>query len=129
MNDKTEKDSGFVVTAPLINVRVQDAAGTYVLQGFYAGATLPEGVHEDDLDKQERKGLIASKGSPEADAATPFGKPVQFDDNGNPMSDEQVAEAEKKRQDRASARTQSRTSEAAKSQPVRSGVSGKQSDA
>lgn len=107
MNDKTEnaeKDSGYVVTAPLVNVRVKDDAGSYVIKGFYAGARLPSDVHEDDLDKQVRKGMVAKKGTEEADAATPFGTRVTFDDNGNPLTPQQAAEAEKARTERRNER-------------------------
>jgi hypothetical protein len=93
------------VTSPLVNLRVLDASGTYVLQGFYAGGVLPEDVHEDDLQRHVRKGMVAEQGTKEADAATPYGKPVVFDDAGMPMSDAAVAEAEEKRQARVSRTT------------------------
>jgi hypothetical protein len=102
--DKTEQDSGYVVTAPYITVRVKDNTGSDVIQGFYAGARLPEDVNEDDLDKQVRKNMVASKGSPEADAASPFGTRVTFDDNGNPLTPQQAADAEKARVERRAAR-------------------------
>lgn len=93
--------TSYVVTSPFVNLRAKDATGTYVLQGFYAGAVLPEDVHEDDVEKHVRKGMVAKQGTPEADAATPYGKPVVFDEGGMPMSDAAVAEAEKKRNERA----------------------------
>jgi hypothetical protein len=107
MSDKTEnveKDSGYVVTAPLVNVRVKDDVGSYVIKGFYAGASLPADVHEDDLDKQVRKGMVAKKGTEEADAATPYGARVTFDDNGNPLTPQQAADAEKARSERRTER-------------------------
>lgn len=112
MNDKTEnaeKTSGYVVTAPLVNVRVRDDLGSYTIHGFYAGARLPEGVHEDDLDKQVRKGMVAEEGSEQADAATPFGTRVTFDDNGNPLTPQQAADAEKARTDRRAERQSARS--------------------
>jgi hypothetical protein len=112
MNDKTDKtdaDSGYVVTAALINVRVKDDVGSEVIQGFYAGATLPEGVNEDDLDKHLRKGMVAEKGSKEADAATPYGQHVTFDENGNPLTPQQAEEREAQRQERRQARNDARS--------------------
>lgn len=75
---------GYVVTAPMINLRVKDAAGTYVKAGFYAGAVLPDDAHPDDVESHVRKGMVAEKGTPEADAASPVGMPVQFDEGGMP---------------------------------------------
>jgi hypothetical protein len=91
----------YVVTSPFVNLRAKDAAGTYVLRGFYAGGVLPDDAHPDDVEKHVRKGMIAEEGTPEADAASPVGKPVQFDEGGMPMSDAAVAEAERKRAERA----------------------------
>lgn len=124
-------DKGYVVTAPLINVRVKDQAGSWVLQGFYEGARLPEDVHPDDLDKHLDKGMVAAEGSKEADAATPYGKPVTFDDLGNPLTPQQAAEAERKRTERASTRasrttdtrTDARTQSDSKTSPAPTGRS------
>jgi hypothetical protein len=91
---------GYVVTAPYITVRAKDDLGSDVLVGFYQGGVLPEGVNEDDLDKHVRKGMVAEQGTPEADAATPFGDRVQFDDNSNPMTPQQVADRDKARAER-----------------------------
>lgn len=75
-----------VVTSALVNARVKDAAGTYVLRGFYAGAVLPDDVHPDDLSKLARKNMIAEQGTPEADAASPVGQRVEFDEGGMPVT-------------------------------------------
>jgi hypothetical protein len=114
MSDKTEsteKDSGYVVTAPYITVRVKDSVGSDVIQGFYAGARLPVDVNEDDLDKQVRKGMVAAKGTEEADAASPFGTRVTFDDNGNPLTPQQAADAEKAREARRNERQSARSAD------------------
>lgn len=110
MSDKTAADSGYVVTAPYITVRVKDDVGSDVIQGYYEGATLPEGVNEDDLDKQVRKGMVAAKGSKEADAASPHGQRVTFDDMGNPLTPQQAEELEAQRQERRQARNDARQS-------------------
>jgi len=109
-NDE-EKNSGYVVVSPLVTVRVPDGAGSEVYSGFYTGAILPEGVNEDDLDRHVRKGMVAEKGSPEADAATPFGDRVTFDDMGNPLTPQQAADLEKARVERRNARTGAKTTE------------------
>lgn len=88
---------GYVVTAPYITVRVKDDLGSDVIQGFYKGGVLPEGVHQDDLDRHVRKGMVAEPGTPEADAATPFGESVRFDAGGVPMSPADVAAADAKK--------------------------------
>lgn len=76
----------YVVTAPYITVRVKDDVGSEVVKGFYEGGVLPDDVNTDDLERHVRKGMVAEKGSPEADAASPVGKPVQFDSAGMPRA-------------------------------------------
>lgn len=80
-----------VVTAPYMTVRVKNELGQEVLRGYYEGAVLPDDVHPDDLDRHVRKGMVAKAGTPEADSASPVGKPVQFDQGGMPMRSEQAS--------------------------------------
>lgn len=79
---------GYVVTAAYVTLRAKNTVGQDVVQGFYEGAVLPDGVNDDDLQRHLRKGMVAEEGTPEADAATPFGKPVEFDDLGMPLSEQ-----------------------------------------
>ncbi|WDZ87190.1 hypothetical protein [Micromonospora cathayae] len=66
------------VTAPYITLRVNDGLGQEVLRGFHQGATVPEGVNQEDLDRHVRKGMVAEEGSREANLlAVPAGTPVQ----------------------------------------------------
>jgi len=76
-----------VVTAPYVTARVKDDFGSDVVREFYAGGVLPKQTHSDDIDRLTRKGMIAEQGSAEADAASPVGKPVQFDSAGMPKAD------------------------------------------
>lgn len=86
--DKTAKveeepeTSGMVVTAPFITARVVQPAGTKVLLGFYQGARLPKETDEDDLERLERKGMIADEDSDEAAEAAPGTKTVEFGEDG-----------------------------------------------
>ena len=75
---------GYKVTAPYVTVRVKDDLGSEVTKGFYEGGVLPDDANTDDLERLERKGMIAKEGTAEADAAVPHGKPVQFDAAGMP---------------------------------------------
>lgn len=75
---------GHVVTAAYATLRVKNDLGQEVLTGFYEGAVLPDDVNQDDLDRHVRKGMVAKEGSPEADAASPVGRPVEFDEGGIP---------------------------------------------
>lgn len=75
---------GYVVTAPYATLRVKNDLGQEVLTGFYEGGVLPEDVNQGDLDRHVRKGMVAEQGTPEADAASPIGKPVTYDDHGMP---------------------------------------------
>lgn len=102
---------GYKVTAPYVTVRVKDDLGSDVVREFYTGGVLPEDTHEDDIEKLARKGMIAEQGTPEADAATPVGRPVQFDEGGMPMSSAQVAAAEEKRAARPTPRPAPRAPE------------------
>lgn len=72
------------VTAPYVTARVKDDIGSDVTKGFYEGGVLPDNTHPDDIERLDRKGMIAKEGSAEADAAIPVGKPVQFDAAGMP---------------------------------------------
>jgi hypothetical protein len=76
---------GYKVTAPYITARVGDGLGSEVTKGFYEGGVLPDDANAEDLERLERKGMIAKEGSAEADAAVPHGKPVQFDAGGMPV--------------------------------------------
>lgn len=99
--EKSQEQSGYVVTAPYITLRVQDdVTGTEVLTGFYAGGVVPDSVNADDLDRHLRKGMVAEQGSKEAERATPFGQPVQFDERGMPKSEAQIAADEQRQADR-----------------------------
>jgi hypothetical protein len=73
------------VTAAYVTVRVPNELGQEVLTGFYEGAVLPDDVNRDDLDRHVRKGMVAEEGTPEAEAASPVGKPVEFDGAGGPL--------------------------------------------
>lgn len=77
-----------VVTAAYVTVRVKNNLGQDVLHGFYEGAVLPDDVNQSDLDRHVRKGMVAEAGTPEADAASPVGRPVEFDDGGMPLSEQ-----------------------------------------
>jgi hypothetical protein len=79
--------TSYKVTAEYVTLRTNNDLGQEVLLGFYRGATLPESVNEEDLDRHVRKGMVAKEGSPEAEAATPFGPPVEFDERGLPLSE------------------------------------------
>lgn len=77
---------GYKVTAPYITARVGDSLGSEVTKGFYEGGVLPDDTNTEDLERLERKGMIAKAGTPEADAALPHGRPVQFDSAGMPKA-------------------------------------------
>ncbi|MEV1321962.1 hypothetical protein AB0J14_38440 [Micromonospora arborensis] len=67
----------FRVTAAYITLRVDNELGQEVLLGFHQGATLPEGVNQEDLDRHVRKNMVAEEGTREADLlAVPAGTPV-----------------------------------------------------
>ncbi|TDB84972.1 hypothetical protein E1091_17145 [Micromonospora fluostatini] len=71
MSGKTYK-----VISAYVTLRVADGLGQEVLQGFHQGATVPEGVNQDDLDRHVRKNLVAEEGSREAGLlAVPAGTP------------------------------------------------------
>lgn len=74
----------YIVTAPYVTLRVKDQTGAEVLLGFYEAAPVPDSVDKDDLERHLRKGMIAKAGTEEADAASPVGRPVQFDAAGMP---------------------------------------------
>ena len=76
----------YKVTAAYVTLRVPNELGQEVLLGFYEGAVVPEHVNQDDLDRHLRKSMVAEEGTPEADAASPVGRPVNFDDAGMPVS-------------------------------------------
>jgi hypothetical protein len=78
---------GYKVTAAYVTLRVKNDLDQEVLLGYYEGAVLPEGVNEDDLQRHIRKGMVAEEGTEEAEAATPFGKPVTFDAAGMPVTE------------------------------------------
>lgn len=46
------------VKAAYVTLRVKDATGSDVTQGFYEGAVLPDGANEDDLARLVRKGMV-----------------------------------------------------------------------
>ncbi len=86
----------YVVTAPYVTLRVPNELGQPVHTGFYEGAPVPEGTDQDDVDRHLRKGMIAKQGTPEADAASVVGKPVEFDKAGMPVKPDPAADAEKR---------------------------------
>jgi len=77
---------GYKVTAPYVTLRVKDDIGSDVTKGFYAGGVLPDDANAEDVERLERKGMIAKEGTAEADAAVPVGQPVQFDNAGMPTA-------------------------------------------
>lgn len=84
--------TGYIVTAPYVTLRVKDQTGKEVLLGFYEAAPVPDSVAKDDLERHIRKGMIAEAGTDEADAASPVGRPVQFDAAGMPEQAKPAAE-------------------------------------
>lgn len=74
----------YIVTAAYVTLRAKDDLGSEVLKGFYRGAPLPDDVNDDDLQKHIRKGMVAEKGSPEAEGVDPVGERVEFDEHGGP---------------------------------------------
>lgn len=78
--------TGYIVTAPYVTLRVKDQQGAEVLLGFYEAATVPDSVVKEDLERHLRKGMVAKTGTEAADAASPVGRPVQFDAAGMPAA-------------------------------------------
>lgn len=90
MSDKTEKDSGKMVTAPYVTAKVKDVAGQPVTLGFYEGSILPADVDPDDLERLERKGMVADVDSPEGKMAAPAGTPKPGEPPNVPVTEQPV---------------------------------------
>jgi len=58
--------SGYRVAAPYVTLKVEDANGQEVVQGFYAGAVVENVVSGEDLDRQVRKGLVEKASAKDA---------------------------------------------------------------
>lgn len=76
----------FKVVGAYVTLRVKNELGQGVLLGFHQGATVPDSVDSDDLDRHVRKGLVAEDGTQAADL---FGVPA-----GTPVPDEPPSEAD-----------------------------------
>ena len=55
----------FRVTAPYVTLKVKDVTGQPVVQGFYAGAVVPDPVDGDSLQKHLRTGMVEEVSAPE----------------------------------------------------------------
>jgi hypothetical protein len=62
--------SGYVVKAPYVTLKVEDANGAEVVQGFYAGAVVTNAVSGDELDRHLRKGLVEKASTKDAKSAS-----------------------------------------------------------
>lgn len=58
------------VKAAYVTLRVKDASGSDVTQGFYEGAVLPEDANADDLARLVRKGMVEDDGKAAKQADT-----------------------------------------------------------
>lgn len=68
---------GYRVIAPLVYLKVPDAAGKYVNATFYAGAPVPDGVDEKSLQHHLDNGQVVEEDDPAADIlAVPAGTPI-----------------------------------------------------
>lgn len=72
--------STYRVAAPYVTLRFMDPmAGKWVLHGLYVGAILPAGVHEEDLARHLRKGMVVevdeAPATPEPTGPTPAEEP------------------------------------------------------
>lgn len=80
------------VTAAYVTLRVNNDLGQEVLLGFHQGATVPDGVNRDDLDRHVRKDMVAEEGSREAELlAVPAGTPVPGEPPNVPVTESSAA--------------------------------------
>lgn len=63
------------VVAPYVTLKVKDVAGSDVVQGFYAGAVVPDPVDGDSLQKHLRTGMVEAVDAP-VDAPVAEPEPV-----------------------------------------------------
>jgi len=76
------------IVGAYVTLRVKNELEQEVLLGFHQGATVPDGVNQDDLDRHLRKGLIAEAGSREADLlGVPAGTPVPGEPPNVPVTE------------------------------------------
>lgn len=65
--------ASFRVVAPYVTLKVRDRNGSEVVQGFYAGALVPDPVEGDSLDKHVRTGMLEKVSAAEVKKANPAG--------------------------------------------------------
>lgn len=58
------------VVAPYVTLKVKDVTGQSVVQGFYAGAVIPDPVDNDSLQKHLRTGMVEPAEAPAGDDQT-----------------------------------------------------------
>lgn len=63
--------ASYKVVAPYVTLRVKDANGQTVVQGFYVEGLVQDPVPGDVLDKHIRTGLIEEVGQPEPELDKP----------------------------------------------------------
>lgn len=69
------------VKAAYVTLRVKDASGSDVTQGFYEGAVLPEDANADDLARLVRKGMVEGDRKADKPAAAPAAAPASRKSN------------------------------------------------
>lgn len=82
----------YKVTAAYVTLRVDNELGQEVLLGFHQGATVPDSVNQEDLERHVRKGMVAEEGSREADLlGVPAGTPVPGEPPNVPVTEASAA--------------------------------------
>lgn len=84
----------YLVTAPMVILKVRDVAGAPVLNEFYEGAVVPDGADQESVDRLVGKGMLQQTGAPveEAPAEPPAG-PGPTKPAGNGSRDDWAAYA------------------------------------
>lgn len=84
MSDKPK----YLVAAPLVYLKVPDAAGALVSYTFYAGAPVPEDVDKDSLESHLESGQVIKADEPGADqVAVPAGTPIPGEPPNVPVAE------------------------------------------
>lgn len=69
--------TNYVVSAPMVYLKVPDAGGAWVLRDFYQGAPVPEGIEAANLQHHIDSGLVLSTDDELAEiVAVPLGTPI-----------------------------------------------------
>lgn len=82
----------YVVSAPMVYLKVPDASGAWVSLGYYAGAPVPEGIDPESLRHHLDGGMIIDADERVAEVvAVPSGTPVPGEPPNVPVAEAPAA--------------------------------------